>query len=151
MHHHIAAIDDRPVAGLLAFHHCAAKAVGLDPLGKMVGDRGDVTGGAARRDDHHVGIIGPAFQVDRNDFLGLVVVELGEDKLQQLFKGLGAGGFFRRLGGLRGRRLFLGLGGSLDGPLGLALGGFRGASLRSGFLLGGRRLFGGQGGSPCWC
>ena len=75
MDHHVAGVDQHPVAALLALDRDVTVAGLFQSLGEMVGDRHDLAVRAARSDHHVVGESRFALEVDDDDVLGLVVVE----------------------------------------------------------------------------
>ena len=64
----------------------------LQPVGELFGDGGDLARGAAGSDHHEVAHLGAAAKVDRDDVLGLVVLEGVGDDLEEILAGhLGVG------------------------------------------------------------
>jgi hypothetical protein len=84
VHHHIAGIDQHPVAIGQAFDMDVADAVFLQAFRDVFRDRTDVPVGPAGGYDHVIGKGRFAAKVDGDRFFRLHIVEAGEDHIQRL-------------------------------------------------------------------
>ena len=75
MHDDVFSVDQNPVACGLTFRPCATKARLFQAAHDLVRNRAHMSLGATRRDDHFVGDIRLAGEVDRHDVFGFVVVQ----------------------------------------------------------------------------
>ena len=82
MHHHIAGIDQHPVALGHAFDVQIAVARLLQLVDELVGNGADMAVGAARGHHHVVGNRRLTIEVDGDDLLGLGIVELGYEMVK---------------------------------------------------------------------
>jgi len=80
VNHHVAGVDQNPVAVRQAFDPRLAEAVFLESAEDVIRQGADVTVRAAGRHDEAVGHGALVRQVDVNDVLRLVVVQTGQDQ-----------------------------------------------------------------------
>jgi len=85
MNDHVAAVDQHPVAGFLAFHLGADAELLLQPVGQLFRNRRHLTRRPARADHHVIGHVRAPAQVDLHDIFGLVVIDRLQDRFQNLF------------------------------------------------------------------
>jgi len=86
MHDDIACIDQHPIALGKPIDRPCAVARFLEPAREMLGDGGHMTARASVGDDDGIGERRTALEVDRDDVLGLVVIQGFQDTGK---KGLG--------------------------------------------------------------
>ena len=98
MDDHVARVDQHPVACLAPFGLAQDTRILLQPFDQLVGDCDHLPCRAARTDDHEIGHLGLAVQVDGHDILGLVLGEGGKGTLQKR-AGARQFEFARHLGG----------------------------------------------------
>jgi hypothetical protein len=87
VNNHVAGVDQNPVGMGQAFDLGATESGVFDRAQQMVGQSGNVSLRAARRDDNGVRERRRALQIDGDDVLGLVVIKSGEDQLGKRFSG----------------------------------------------------------------
>ncbi len=83
MHDHVARIDQHPIAMRQALDARNGHPRVLERFHDAVRHRANMNVGTAGCDDHHVSDGGFAVEIDRDDVLGLSVVETGQNSLHQ--------------------------------------------------------------------
>ena len=101
MHHHVAGIEENPIAIGHALDMDAFDTRGVQLLHQIIRDRADMPVHPAGRHDHEGSDGGFAVEVDGDALFCLHVVKAGEDQLERVLGGRPRGGL--RNAGLRSR------------------------------------------------
>jgi len=82
VHDHFTGVHQHPISGGKAFNARVAEAGLLETLGKLLGDRSDLSRRSAAGNNHVIGDARFTVERDGHHFLGLIVIERFQDQRQ---------------------------------------------------------------------